>query len=272
MKDKKIKFMADMEKEESDFFEKLKADRALGSNRELLKSLRLSLEGKTDVKKPLIACGHLSSDNSLCGKDFKKTNSAKCELCLREKALVEAQRARENEAYFGFYYHDPVETILGLKRVLKLRGDRIEELEKPMLDFITEKDTLNSRCAELKNALLERDDRIAILEPKITQLEEKIKSLSENELLNENDGLHKKIEQLGNSNTDYRLEIDKLIALHEKDAKISTDLLSQMTNMLRDFKENVPVTTEPNALATYINNVMKRIEQFEGHIKTVESF
>jgi len=47
--DKKIDFHADMEKEENDFFNKLKTDHALGSNRELMKFLRLLLEGKIDM-------------------------------------------------------------------------------------------------------------------------------------------------------------------------------------------------------------------------------
>lgn len=223
MKDKKIDFHADMEKEERDFFDKLKTDRDFVSNRELMKFVRLSLEGKTDFKKPIIACGHLSSDGSLCGQNFKKTNSVKCELCLREEALKEERekqiRARDLEAFTGFLDHDPINVILGLKRVLKLRDDQNEELKKPMLDFINERDTLNSRCAELKNALIARLEEISSLEIDNTQLRQQVEEMSHDPLVEKNFILTVKLGKAEKIIEDLKLEISKLETLHEQEVK-----------------------------------------------------
>ncbi len=66
-----------------------------------------------------------------------------------------------------------------------------------------------------------------------------------------------------------KLEIEKEQALVEKKSNDLNSVLCSVSKMLRDLKENMPLTTEPYGLATYINNVQKRIEQFEGFISTL---
>lgn len=262
MSEKYEKFNSDAYTDDLKLIDEIKE--TAGSRKEAIHALCCRYRGipNNNLKKPVIACVHLSSNRSLCGLDgkFVKTNADRCELCLKER------REFGVDPLFGI---SPVELSERLGRVVHQQNKEIAALKTPMQDLINEKGTLSSRCSELQNGLLERDQQISILETENRQLEDKIKSLSENELLNENDELHKELEQKEKLNTDYRLEIDKLQALREKEIRISNEVLSQMAKMLKDLKENAPLTTEPYALTTYINNVLKRIEQFEGYINTI---
>lgn len=94
--EKRLKdFHADIELEDSDFFEKLKADRDFFSNRELLRFLRLSFEGKTDFKNEAKENSEIESietdDNHDFGANacpFRKPHDATNYKCFNPRPLV----------------------------------------------------------------------------------------------------------------------------------------------------------------------------------------
>jgi hypothetical protein len=188
-------------------------------------------------------------------------------------ALVQKLKEKDEE-----HNHDVTE-INRLAHIVDVKEKEIERLRRklePMQDLLTERDRLKSEVKGLKNGILERDEKIAILQTDngykdavIKDLCEKISKLSESELLKENDDLHLQLTQKEKVIRDYANEIEKLEALNETQQRKTTEVISETRKMLRDFKQYLPTTLEPYDISTYIKNVQKRMEQFEGYLNTI---
>lgn len=148
-------------------------------------------------------------------------------------------------------------------------NDKLTRQLKPMEEIINAKEALTSEVSGMKNGLLERDEKIAILETDNVYKDQIIQKLSESEILKENDGLRLQLAQKGKLIIDYDIEIKKLEALNEAEQGTTTRVISETRKMVRDFKENLPASLEPYDISTYIKNIQKRMEQFEGYLQTI---
>lgn len=147
----------------------------------------------------------------------------------------------------------------------------IQKLRKPIEELLKDKNTLESRVSDMGNTLLERDEKIAVLETDNEQLRIQVTKLSENELLKENDGLHIEVTNMQNKLNDYGLEVKKLEALRDKERLTLNEVLSKTNSVFRDFKQYLPTSSEHYDIEQYIKAMQKKIEQFEGYLATISS-
>jgi DNA repair exonuclease SbcCD ATPase subunit len=166
----------------------------------------------------------------------------------------------------------------GIEKQLKQAKQKLE----PMQDLLTEKDTLTSKVSEMGNSLVERDHKIATLETDNAYKDEVIKKLSESELsklnseiLKESDALHLELTEKSKVISDYEHDIEKVEALNEVQQRKTTEVISETRKMLRELRQYCPrlqiINLDPtnHPMQTYILTVQKKIEQFEGYLKTM---
>jgi len=153
---------------------------------------------------------------------------------------------------------------------------------EPMEDLLTEKETLTSKVSEMGNSLVERDHKIATLETDNAYKDKVIENLSESELsklnselLKESDALHLELAEKSKVISDYELDIEKVEALNEVQQRKTTEVISETRKMLRELRQYCPrlqiINLDPtnHPMQTYILTVQKKIEQFEGYLKTM---
>jgi hypothetical protein len=193
------KFNSDIEKEEEEFFEKLRTDHDLDSNRELLKFVRLLLQGKT-----------LNADAESCKQCplYKGFSAGKviCVLKLENKqplikyrSLVEAQACSLAPTLITMAEKEPLMEDLKnannreqywrnqCEKIKEHDAREIENLKRPNQELLTEKNTLNSRCVKVENAFLvmqaKMTEEIATLETDNTQLRQQVEEMSRDPLV-----------------------------------------------------------------------------------------
>lgn len=137
--------------------------------------------------------------------------------------------------------------------------------------LLTEKDTLKSRVSLMENTLLSRDKKIASLEVDNEQLRLNVEKLSESKLLDENDSLRTQLAQKNTLINEYKDEIRKVEAVRQEELKLRHDVISKVSQMLRNFKEFAPSTKlEIYEAISYLKSVRQHIENMEGYLKTIE--
>lgn len=207
------------------------------------------------------------------------------QLNREEKNTDELQR---KDAYYEGIKEESLQQAQDNK-TLESRQEILEkELRKangklePMEDLLTEKATLASKVSEMGSSLVERDHKIATLETDNAYKDEIIKKLSESELsklnseiLKESDALHLELAGKSKVISDYELDIEKVEALNEVQQRKTTEVISETRKMLRELKQYCPrlqiINLDPtnHPMQTYILTVQKKIEQFEGYLKTM---
>jgi len=145
----------------------------------------------------------------------------------------------------------------------------LEEARKGKEDLLSAKSTFELKVSDMKNSLLARDEKIAVLETDNQQLRSEAERLQESKLLAENDSLRQRLEEFQLSLNQYAKEIEKLDALNDKtDAKLK-DVISQMARRLKQFKENLPIGSNPDEMNLYILTLKKAIDESQGYLITV---
>ena len=147
----------------------------------------------------------------------------------------------------------------------------LEEASKGKEDLLNGKSTLESRVFAMKNALLERDDKIAVLETDNEQLREKVEELSHDKLFELTQLQKVQLAQKDKQLSDYALEIKKIEALNEKQGQTINEIISKTNSTFRDFKQFLPTSLEAYDIQQYIKAVQKKIEMFEGYLNTIAS-
>jgi DNA repair exonuclease SbcCD ATPase subunit len=178
--------------------------------------------------------------------------------------------------------HADNKTLESRQEILEKELRKAKAELEPMEDLLTEKATLASKVSEMGNSLVERDHKIATLETDNAYKDELISKLSESELsklnseiLKESDALHLELADKSQVISDYELDIEKVEALNEVQQRKTTEVISETRKMLRELRQycprlqitNLDPTNHP--MQTYILTVQKKIEQFEGYLKTM---
>jgi vacuolar-type H+-ATPase subunit I/STV1 len=203
-------------------------------------------------------CGNLSVDGRLCGRDFKKTNSVKCELCKRIEKNKEEERAREHQAFFGYYFHDPITVILNLKK-------QVSDLSKPqqgLLDRI-------AKLENMKDSLLSKLEEMGVLETDNDRMRKEIEELSKDPLVEKNASLTVEIGKLNGTIEALKTQVEKNQALADTRRDKLNSVVSQFSKALRDFKEYCPTTADPYQMHDYIDKMQKKCQDLEGFINTL---
>ena len=160
--------------------------------------------------------------------------------------------------------------------------DKLTRQLQPLQGLLTEKGTLNSKVFEMGNSLVEANHKIATLETDNAYKDKVIENLSESELsklnselLKESDALHLELAEKSKVISDYELDIEKVEALNEVQQRKTTEVISETRKMLRELRQYCPrlqiINLDPtnHPMQTYILTVQKKIEQFEGYLKTM---
>jgi len=194
---------------------------------------------------------------------------------------------REHDHYEGIkkesmQEHADNKTLESRQEILEKELRKANAKLEPMEDLLTEKETLTSKVSEMGNSLVERDHKIATLETDNAYKDEVIKKLSESELsklnseiLKESDALHLELAEKSKVISDYELDIEKVEALNEVQQRKTTEVISETRKMLRELRQYCPrlqiINLDPtnHPMQTYILTVQKKIEQFEGYLKTM---
>jgi hypothetical protein len=163
------------------------------------------------------------------------------------------------------------ERLLTVEKDFKKTMEEFEEARKGKEDLLNAKSTLESGFSNMKNALLERDEKIAVLETDNEQFRVQIAKLSENELLRENDSLHVQLNGKIKLIDDYAYEVTKLEALLQSKDLIIAEVLSKTKDTFRDFKQFLPTSLEPYDIQQYTKAMLTKIIQFEGYLNIVTS-
>lgn len=160
-------------------------------------------------------------------------------------------------------------TLESYEKDLEKKLKQAKRQLKPMESLIMEKEKLESKVSEMGNALLERDDTIATLNMNVDYLNGIIEERSEDKVFEENQLLKVKLGQAKQQIGDYVEEIKKLDALIEKERLQKNELIMKVSQKLIDLKRYAPASLERYELTTYLRNVRKTIENFEGYLNTI---
>jgi hypothetical protein len=219
-----------------------------------------------------------------------------------EMLNAELQRAIENEDLLqrkDDYYAELRKTLIQRDLDIKTSTAYTDELEgklketnrklKPMEDLLEERDRLKGGNERMANGLLERDEKIAILETdngykqelikeqceRISKLSEseilKASELTEKKFLEENDSLHTQLKEKDKLIEDYALDIQKWEALTKKQKQTLSEAISQMKGALMEFRQFLPTSVEPHAIGEYIRAMQKKVENLEGYLQTIST-
>jgi len=215
---------------------------------------------------------------------IKKRSLIEVQACSTMPTLITLSRKEEfdheikNLIANRNYYLEQVqnlrpkaERLPTVQKQLEQTVKELENIKKPHEELLNEKNTLESMVSDMGNALLERDEKIAILETDNEQLRIQVTKSSESELLKENDGLRLKVIDMQNKLDDYGLEVKKLEALREKERQTLNEAISKTNSVFGDFKRFLPTSLEPYDIQQYIKNMQKKIEAFEGYLTTISS-
>jgi len=163
-----------------------------------------------------------------------------------------------------------------LKVKLDEANKNLEDARKREEELLNVRSILESRVSEVQNALLERDEIIDNLNKNIDVLNRQIEELSHDRLFEENQLLKVQLAQANKIKDDYKLEIQKEVALREKEHQQKVNVIEQVTKMIKEFKLFMPSTLKDCELCVasfqikdYLNSIQKKIEQLEGYLNTV---
>jgi len=164
------------------------------------------------------------------------------------------------------------------ERQLEQTMRELEEARKGKEDLLSAKSTSELRVSDMKNALLERDEKIASLETDNGQLRKETEELSHERLFEENQLFKVQLGQKERQVADYQLDVQKEQALREKAQEEKISVVKQTLKMLNEFKAFMPSDlkyceqcTQSFKVMDYLRRVQKKIEQFEGYVNTVAS-
>lgn len=215
-------------------------------------------------------CEHLSSDGTYCGKDFKasgkckKTNTAQCELCERESEIDNKNTEKLQR---------DASRIVTLRNEILYQRRHIAELEaQPNQDLITQTNLWSSERGNLKSALIVRDEKIDMLSANITMLHGQLAELSHDALFEQNQWLKSELAQEKQRNEDYKRDIEKEIALREKQAQTHNEEIARFKNALNDMQRFIPQSSACQLCVSgfevldYIRSISKQIEKLQAHM------
>lgn len=213
---------------------------------------------------------------------IKKHSLIEAQACSTAPTLITLARKEEFERQIKNltvnrnYYFEQVQNLRPkaerlpyVEKQLEQREKELQNIKKPHEELLSEKNTLELRVSNMGNVLLERDEKIAILETDNEQLRMQITKLSESELLKENDGLYLKVTDMQNKLDDYELEVKKSEALREKERQILNGVVSQTNSVFGEFKRFLPTSLDPYDIQQYLKAMQKKIVDFEGYLNTV---
>jgi hypothetical protein len=256
---------------------------------------------RVENKEPLFKY-HPLDEAKLCSLKpiyISKATQGKYESRI-EAIDVQLQRAEENEDILqrkDDYYEKLRKTLIQRdldQKSLEAYGETLKkELREtkrklePMQNLIGERDRLKSGNEKMVNGLLERDEKIAILQTdngykqdviegqceKISKLSEseilKEFKLSESKFLKETDSLHIQLNEKNKLIDDYALDIKKWEALTQKQKQTLSEAISQMKGALMEFRQFLPTSVEPHAIGEYIRAMQKKIEKLESYLEII---
>jgi len=273
-----------------------------------LKGVWLEIEGKLmmmcilrEKDKPPKILYHSPDEAKICSQKpiyISKATQERYESRI-ETLSIQLERAEENEDILqrkDDYYKELRKTLIQKDQDIKGFDTYTKTLEKqlrqansqikPMQDLLTERDRLKCRLSgvenEMKNGLLERDEKIAILQTDNEQLRKTVEELSHDTLIEINKDVTHQLEeakqllkvqqaQADNSTNDYKTEIRKLEAFIEKRNQIFNDALSQVKEFLRDAKRFAPQSPQSydQDFIQFSIALRKSIENLEGYLNRI---
>jgi regulator of replication initiation timing len=220
----------------------------------------------------------------------------------------ELQRAIENEDILqrkDDYYEEIRKTSIQRDLDQKTLEAYEETLEKnlkaanrklePMQGLLTKIETLESEGKKMNNGLLARIEENNTLQTDNEYLRKQVEDLSHDSLVEKTKELSTQLEdakqyvkvqeaQKNKEIGELNIDIRQLEALNEKENREKTEISSKIRSFLRDAKiptyyeaEAKLLQGKPNAatdaiafqVATYLGNIRKLIENFEGYLNTV---
>lgn len=187
----------------------------------------------------------------------------------KRKVLEEEDFIHKMWRQFGlpFGLCDPVGRVLFIRDKLAAKDKEIEELRKPNEALLTEKSNLQTELQNMKNALVERIEQIAVLETDNIELRMQNEELSKDRLVEKNSFLMVQIAKTQKDVEDLKTEVEKLTALAEMRKQNRDELINQINKIFSDFKQYVPTTADPYEMRQYITKVLQRIENFEQQLE-----
>ncbi len=211
---------------------------------------------------------------------FKHHSFFEAQACSIKSMLITLARKEEltskiNNLWNRLRYLEPryeeyKNEVLKLRPIsdkLKLKEKEIEELKKPIEALLTEKSNLQIELQDMKNALLERMEQIAVLETDNTQLRMQNEELSKDSLVEKNSFLTVQVAKAQKNVEDLKTEVEKLTALAEMKKQNLNEIMNQVSKIFGDFRRYAPTTTDPCEIHQYITKVLQRIETFEQQLE-----
>jgi len=202
---------------------------------------------------------------------IKKRSLIEAQACSTRPTLITLFRKEEFEHEINNitrnrnYYQQQCENVRKQKDI------EIERLKKPIEALLNDKNTLELKVSDMGNALLERDEKIAVLETDNEQLRIKVEELSHDPLFEQNQLFKVQLSQKESQIADYKREVEKLEALRDKERQTLNEVVSKTNSVFRDFKQFLPKSYEAYDVEQYIKAMQKKIEQFEGYLATISS-
>jgi hypothetical protein len=158
--------------------------------------------------------------------------------------------------------------------------NHINDLERQVrtnTDLITLNRSIASERDSLKNALVESYAKIDMLNASITSLNTQIIEMGHDTLFQENQLLKVQLGEANYKIENLKREIEKEIALQEKQAHAHNEEISSFQNALSDMKRFIPASTACTLCVSgfetldYIKSVSKQIEKLQAHITPATS-
>lgn len=213
---------------------------------------------------------------------FKRHSIAEAQACSVKSTLVTLARKEEltdqiTDLKNRVHYLEPkyekykveVQELRPVSERLKRKEKEIEELKKPIETLLTEEANLQTELQDMKNALLERIEQIAVLETDNAQLREHVNELSHDTLSEKYAALTIHFGEKEQIITQLTSEIEKEEALIKDLKQKNSDVTLKISKMVRDFRQFAPSSSESYEVVTYLNNVQKTISDVEGYLKTL---
>jgi len=283
MDEKTEKLNSDIYKEDFELLTHIMEEQKLSSRKEGLRFIFNSYRGipQADSERNKCTCENLSDE--YCVRDYpklKKTDAVQCRACQKARKLKEEEYFRNDEwcvlehrfwerigVPFGIC--DPFTRINYAETYIAKKDAEIEELRKPNEALLTAKSNLDTEFQNMKNALVASLEAGAVLETDNAQLRQHLEELSHDSLLEKNAVLTVQLGQKEQTIADLTSEVEKQEALINSQKQTVFEMASRTSKMLREFRQYQPSTLEPYNISTYLNNLQKKIADFEGYMNTV---
>lgn len=194
--------------------------------------------------------------------------------CSKQPTLITMARREELTEKYEQEFSNFKQTATGWWNDLQKANQQIEKLKQPMNNLISQNDTLNSRCSKLSNTLLTKNEKIGELEVLVQGLKDQLANATESVYLKENDALRLELNKVNSLMAEATEEIKKIQALADKRLITINDIIARVGSVFRDCRQYAPTSyanINPYELKTYIENVQKSMQNFEGYLQTIQA-